>query len=79
MKSLKLFPFLFLLAACTGGTPKYDATFFSFGLLSFSHTYAIHSFGLTVLLGVIFSFIYATLFTSSDAKHVVVQQYQPKS
>ena len=25
-KSLKLFPFLFLLAACTGGTPKYDAT-----------------------------------------------------
>ena len=26
MKSLKLFPFLFLLAACTGGTPKYDAT-----------------------------------------------------
>ena len=55
------------------------STFFSFGLLSFSHTYAIHSFGLTVLLGVIFSFIYATLFTSSDAKHVVVQQYQPKS
>jgi predicted exporter len=55
------------------------STFFSFGLLSFSHTYAIHSFGLTVLLGVIFSFLYATLFTSSDAKHVVVQQYQPKS
>ncbi len=26
MKSLKLFPFLFFLAACTGGTPKYDAT-----------------------------------------------------
>ena len=26
MKSLKLFPFLFLLAACTGGTPKYDET-----------------------------------------------------
>ena len=26
MKSLKLFPFLFLLAACTGGTPKYVAT-----------------------------------------------------
>jgi HlyD family secretion protein len=26
MKSLKLFPFLFLLAACTGGAPKYDAT-----------------------------------------------------
>ena len=54
------------------------STFFGFGLLSFSHTYAIHSFGLTVLLGVIFSFIYATLFTSSDAKHAVVQQYQPK-
>ena len=55
------------------------STFFGFGLLSFSHTYAIHSFGLTVLLGVIFSFIYATLFTSSDEKHTVVQQYQPKS
>ena len=26
MKSLKLFPFLFLLAACAGGAPKYDAT-----------------------------------------------------
>jgi len=55
------------------------STFFGFGLLSFSQTYAIHCFGLTVLLGVVFSFIYATLFTSSDAKHVVIQQYQPKS
>ncbi|WP_425918837.1 MMPL family transporter [Acinetobacter sp. TSRC1-2] len=55
------------------------STLLGFGLLSFSHTYAIHCFGLTVLLGVIFSFIYATLFTSSDAKHVVLQQYQPKS
>jgi predicted exporter len=54
------------------------STLLGFGLLSFSHTYAIHCFGLTVLLGVIFSFIYATLFTSSDAKHVVLQQYQPK-
>ena len=55
------------------------STLFGFGLLSFSHTHAIHSFGLTVLLGVIFSFIYATLFTSADEKHVVVQRYQPKS
>ncbi|MFH7765886.1 MMPL family transporter [Acinetobacter sp. BSP-28] len=54
------------------------STLLGFGLLSFSQTYAIHCFGLTVLLGVIFSFIYATLFTSSDAKHVVLQQYQPK-
>ena len=55
------------------------STLLGFGLLSFSHTYAIHCFGLTVLLGVIFSFIYATLFTSSDAKHVVLQQYQSKN
>lgn len=54
------------------------STLLGFGLLSFSQTYAIHCFGLTVLLGVIFSFIYATLLTSSDAKHVVLQQYQPK-
>lgn len=52
------------------------STLFGFGLLSFSQTYAIHCFGLTVLLGVIFAFIYATLFTSSDAKHSVVQQVQ---
>ncbi len=55
------------------------STFFGFGLLSLSHTYAIHSFGLTVLLGVIFSFIYATLLHPPMRKHVVVQQYQPKS
>lgn len=55
------------------------STLLGFGLLSFSQTYAIHSFGLTVLFGVIFSFIYATLFTSSDAKHVVIQQYQSKN
>lgn len=55
------------------------STFFGFGLLSFSQTYAIHCFGLTVLFGVVFAFIYATLFTSSDEKHVVIHQYQPKS
>lgn len=55
------------------------STFFGFGLLSFSQTYAIHCFGLTVLFGVIFAFIYATLFTRSDEKHVVIQQYQSKN
>lgn len=49
------------------------STLLGFGLLSFSHTYAIHCFGLTVLLGVIFSFIYATLFTVSDHKHQVLK------
>lgn len=52
------------------------STFFGFGLLAFSQTYAIHCFGLTVLLGVVFAFIYATLFTSSDAKHVVMKKIQ---
>jgi len=47
------------------------STLLGFGLLSFSHTYAIHCFGLTVLFGVIFSFIYATLLTSADEKHIV--------
>lgn len=47
------------------------STLLGFGLLSFSHTYAIHCFGLTVLFGVIFSFIYATLFTPADEKHIV--------
>ncbi|OAL75779.1 acyl-sn-glycerol-3-phosphate acyltransferase [Acinetobacter sp. SFB] len=55
------------------------STLLGFGLLSFSQTYAIHCFGLTVLLGVVFSFIYATLFTSSDVKHGVLQQYQSKN
>lgn len=55
------------------------STFLGFGLLSFSQTYAIHCFGLTVLLGVIFAFIYATLFTTSDKQHVVIQQYQSKN
>ncbi|MGP4770193.1 MMPL family transporter [Acinetobacter sp. PFS20] len=47
------------------------STLLGFGLLSFSHTYAIHCFGLTVLFGVIFSFIYATLLTPADEKHIV--------
>ena len=55
------------------------STLLGFGLLSFSHTYAIHCFGLTVLFGVIFSFIYATLLTEADQKHRVILQNQPKS
>ncbi len=60
------------------------STLFGFGLLSFSHTYAIHCFGLTVLLGVIFSFIYATMLTQADQQHRVILQNenlnnQPKS
>lgn len=47
------------------------STLLGFGLLSLSDTYAIHCFGLTVLLGVIFSFIYATLFTPADQQHIV--------
>ncbi|MEB3767082.1 hypothetical protein [Acinetobacter sp. MD2] len=48
------------------------STLLGFGLLSFSHTYAIHCFGLTVLLGVVFSFIYATLFTMADPKYQMI-------
>ncbi|MBK0064608.1 MULTISPECIES: MMPL family transporter [unclassified Acinetobacter] len=55
------------------------STLLGFGLLSLSHTYAIHCFGLTVLFGVIFSFIYATLFTPSDEQHVVISHYQSKN
>ena len=55
------------------------STLLGFGLLSLSHTYAIHCFGLTVLFGVIFSFIYATLFTPSDEQHVVISRYQSKN
>lgn len=47
------------------------STLLGFGLLSLSHTYAIHCFGLTVLLGVIFSFVYATLLTPADQHHIV--------
>ncbi|MBF7687799.1 MMPL family transporter [Acinetobacter rathckeae] len=49
------------------------STLLGFGLLSFSNTYAIHCFGLTVLLGVIFSFVYATLFTVSDHHHQILK------
>ncbi|WP_445114975.1 MMPL family transporter [Acinetobacter sp. WZC-1] len=52
------------------------STLLGFGLLSFSQTYAIHCFGLTVLLGVIFSFIYASLLTRADQGHRVVLQHQ---
>lgn len=45
------------------------STLFGFGLLSLSQTYAIHCFGITVLFGVIFSFIYATIFTPSDRQY----------
>ena len=55
------------------------STFLGFGLLAFSQTYAIHCFGLTVLLGVVFAFVYATLFTTSDEKHIVIEQYQTKN
>jgi predicted exporter len=48
------------------------ATILGFGLMSLSQTQAIHAFGLTVLLGVIFSFIYATLLTKSNAAEVAV-------
>lgn len=55
------------------------STLLGFGLLSLSHTYAIHCFGLTVLFGVIFSFIYATLFTREDEQHGVISHYQSKN
>lgn len=55
------------------------STLLGFGLLSFSHTHAIHCFGLTVLFGVIFSFIYATIFTKSDQQHRIILNNQPKS
>ncbi|AOA59287.1 MMPL family transporter [Acinetobacter larvae] len=48
------------------------STLFGFGLLSLSHTYAIHCFGLTVLLGVIFSFVYATLLTKADPRYTAL-------
>ncbi|WP_343595587.1 hypothetical protein [Acinetobacter sp.] len=52
------------------------STLLGFGLLSFSHTYAIHCFGLTVLLGVVFSFIYATLFTMADPQYQMISALQ---
>lgn len=48
------------------------STLLGFGLLSFSQTYAIHCFGLTVLFGVIFSFMFATIFTRADSQHSVI-------
>lgn len=39
------------------------STLLGFGLLALSQTYAIFSFGITVLCGVIFAYLYATLFT----------------
>ncbi|WP_288415087.1 hypothetical protein [uncultured Acinetobacter sp.] len=51
------------------------STLLGFGLLSLSNTYAIHCFGLTVLFGVIFSFVYATLFTKADEAHQVISHY----
>ncbi|MBJ8452341.1 acyl-sn-glycerol-3-phosphate acyltransferase [Acinetobacter bereziniae] len=53
------------------------STLLGFGLLSLSQTYAIHCFGLTVLFGVIFSFIYATIFTQADPK--LIQQVKNQS
>lgn len=42
------------------------STLLGFGLLALSNTYAVFSFGVTVLLGVMLSFIYATLMTAPD-------------
>lgn len=55
------------------------STLLGFGLLSFSSTYAIHCFGLTVLFGVIFSFIYATIFTKADHRHRIILKNQQDS
>ena len=55
------------------------STLLGFGLLSFSQTYAIHCFGLTVLLGVIFSFIYATLLTKADHQYHTTLKNQQDS
>lgn len=52
------------------------STLLGFGLLSLSHTYAIHCFGLTVLFGVIFSFVFATIFTKADPQHSAILKNQ---
>ena len=54
------------------------STLLGFGLLSLSSTYAIHCFGLTVLFGVIFSFIYATIFTKADHQHSIILKESAK-
>ena len=45
------------------------STLLGFGLLSLSSTYAIFCFGVTVLGGVVLSFIFATCLTQSDAHY----------
>ncbi|TCM63213.1 putative exporter [Acinetobacter calcoaceticus] len=55
------------------------STLLGFGLLALSQTYAIFSFGITVLFGVIFSFVYATLLTSADTKYALHLNDQSKS
>lgn len=47
------------------------STLLGFGLLSLSSTYAIFCFGFTVLLGVIFSFIFATCLTPTDPNYLI--------
>lgn len=42
------------------------STLLGFGLLALSHTYAIFCFGITVLCGVIFSFVFATCLTQTE-------------
>lgn len=42
------------------------STLLGFGLLALSNTYAVFSFGVTVLLGVSFSYVFATLMTAPD-------------
>lgn len=55
------------------------STLLGFGLLALSQTYAIFSFGLTVLFGVIFSFIYATLLTTVDPRDQPLFSNQSKN
>ncbi len=45
------------------------STLLGFGLLSLSNTYAIFCFGITVLGGVVLSFIFATCLTQSDEQY----------
>lgn len=51
------------------------STLLGFGLLSLSSTYAIFCFGLTVLCGVIFSYIFATCFTPTDKSESNIYEY----
>lgn len=54
-------------ATCVAITLCMISTSLSFGLLGLSQTPAIHGFGLTVFFGVLTSFAFATLLTSSRA------------